>query len=46
MQPHEGPRRDPGASERERKRQLVLTWRLSAAIVVLAGLTAATLIWR
>jgi hypothetical protein len=46
MQPHEGPRRNARADEQERRRQRALTWRLSAAILVLAGLAIATWIWR
>jgi hypothetical protein len=44
MQPHEGPRRDHNAEERRRQRSL--TWRLSSAILVLAGLLAVLLLGR
>lgn len=44
MQPHEGPRRDRDADERERQRRL--TRRLSLAILVLAGSLAAFLVER
>lgn len=37
MQPHEGPRRDVRAEEREKRRQQLLTWQLSTAIIVLVA---------
>jgi hypothetical protein len=43
MQPHEGPRRDRDAEERQRQR--LLTWRLSLAILFLIGLLAAAMLY-
>jgi hypothetical protein len=43
MQPHEGPRRDRDAEERQRQR--LLTLRLSSAILILVGLLAAAMLF-
>jgi hypothetical protein len=43
MQLHEGPRRDREAGERQRQR--LLTLRLSSAILLLAGLLAAAMLY-
>jgi hypothetical protein len=43
MQPHEGPRRDRDAEERQRQRRL--TWRLLSAILLLVGLLAAAMLY-
>jgi hypothetical protein len=42
MQPHEGPRRDRDAEERQRQR--LLTLRLSSAILLLVGLIGAVML--
>ena len=46
MQPHEGPRRDRDAEERNQQR--LLTLRLSSVILILVGLLAAVMLylWR
>jgi hypothetical protein len=43
MQPHEGPRRDRDAEERQRQR--LLTLRLSSTILLLVGLLAAAMLY-